>query len=133
MDQTHINTVRTYLLKLTALIALYVIGGAIGLTLAVPPGYATIIWPASGLAIGMLILHGWRLWPGILIGSFLVNCYVADVFVLSDTWLLKKMLTAFGIAAGSTIQALIGYLFVKKFIGIPLVLDKAKQMPAMPP
>ncbi len=52
---------------------LYILTGKLGLLLAVPPGYATIIWPASGIALGMLMVHGARLWPGVLIGSFVLN------------------------------------------------------------
>ena len=52
---------------------LYYITGKLGLLLAVPPGYATVIWPPTGIATGMLIMHGARLWPGILIGSFILN------------------------------------------------------------
>jgi hypothetical protein len=45
-----------YAIRLLLLAALYVIAGRGGLLLAVPPGYATIIWPASGIAVGMLMV-----------------------------------------------------------------------------
>ena len=54
-----------YATRVLLLAGLYVVTGKLGLLLAVPPGYATIIWPASGIAIGMLMVHGARLWPGV--------------------------------------------------------------------
>ncbi|MET0533297.1 MAG: MASE1 domain-containing protein, partial [Steroidobacter sp.] len=63
----------SWLGKAALLAALYVLTGKVGLLFALPPGYATVIWPPSGIALGMLIVYGWRLWPGVLIGSFLLN------------------------------------------------------------
>src|SRR5690242_5676378 len=94
-----------YFVRVALLAALYVITGKLGLLLAVPPGYATIIWPASGIAIGMLIMHGARLWPGVLVGSFLLNAWNSGAFAETDGASLR-LLAAFGIAIGSTLQAL---------------------------
>ena len=68
------------------LATLYVVTGKLGLLLAVPPGYATLIWPASGIAIGMLLVHGLRLWPAILVGSWLLNAHQSGVFA-EHSWL----------------------------------------------
>jgi integral membrane sensor domain MASE1 len=68
-----------YISKVALLAGLYVLTGLLGLQLAIPPGYSTIIWPASGIAIGMLLVHGARLWPGILLGSFAVNAYHGSI------------------------------------------------------
>ncbi|MFT5085890.1 MAG: integral membrane sensor domain MASE1 [Planctomycetota bacterium] len=51
----------------------YYVFGRLGLLLAIPPGYATAIWPASGIALAGMLLLGNRVWPGVLLGSFLVN------------------------------------------------------------
>ena len=40
-----------YLGRAALLATLYVVTGKLGLLLAVPPGYATIIWPASGVML----------------------------------------------------------------------------------
>jgi len=58
---------------------LYVVTGVLGLRLAVPPGYATIIWPASGIAIAALLIFSPRLVVGVFLGSFVVNAYVGAV------------------------------------------------------
>jgi len=39
------------LAKLAAMAAAYYVVGRLGLLLAIPPGYATAVWPASGIAL----------------------------------------------------------------------------------
>ena len=114
-----------YFGQLALLLALYVVTGWLGLLLAAPPGYATIIWPASGIAIGMLLLHGARLWPAILLGSWLLDTHQVGVFA-EGNWLSQESLAALCIAIGSTAQALAGRWLVARLIGIPLRLGRAR-------
>jgi len=116
-----------YLGRSALLATLYVVTGKLGLLLAVPPGYATIIWPASGIAIGMLLVHGARLWPAILLGSWLLNAYQSGVFA-EDDWLSAKAFAALCIALGSTAQALAGRVLVARLIGVPLRLKSARDV-----
>jgi PAS domain S-box-containing protein len=109
------------------LAGLYVITGSLGLLLAVPPGYATIIWPASGIAIGMLLVHGARLWPAILFGSWLLNAHQSGAFAESD-WLTAKQLAALCIGLGSTAQALAGRALIARLIGTPPRLESARDV-----
>ena len=37
--------------KLAVIAAAYYVVGRLGLLLAIPPGYATAVWPASGIAL----------------------------------------------------------------------------------
>ena len=57
--------------------AAYAVAGWLALWLAIPPGYATAIWPASGLALAGVLMSGSWVWPGIWLGSFLVNIWTA--------------------------------------------------------
>src|SRR5688572_9396003 len=104
-----------YLGRVGLLAGLYVMTGGLGLLLAVPPGYATVIWPPSGIALGLLITGGSRLWPGVFIGSFLLNSWNSGVFVDAD-WLSARTLAAAGIATGSTLQALAGRALLGRFL-----------------
>src|SRR5262245_20728276 len=61
--------------KLAAVAVAYYVVGRLGLLLAIPPGYATAVWPASGIALAGTLIFGYRVWPGILLGSFLVNLW----------------------------------------------------------
>jgi PAS domain S-box-containing protein len=116
-----------YLPRMALLAALYVATGKLGLLLAVPPGYATIIWPASGIAIGMLIMHGARLWPGVLVGSFLLNALNSGAFA-EPGWFSTKLLAAFLIALGSTLQAVTGRALIARLMGLPLKLISVRQI-----
>ena len=61
------------MLQILGLAVAYFITGKLGNYLAVPPNYATAIWPPSGIALAGILLYGYRVWPGILLGAFLVN------------------------------------------------------------
>jgi len=116
-----------YLGKVALLAALYMITGKLGLLLAVPPGYATIIWPASGIALGMLLMHGARLWPGVLVGSFLLNAFNSGVFAQAD-WFSPRLAAAFLIAVGSTLQAVTGRALIARVMGLPLKLGSVRDV-----
>ncbi|HEV8443895.1 MAG TPA: MASE1 domain-containing protein, partial [Steroidobacteraceae bacterium] len=116
-----------YFVRLGALTFLYLLTGKLGLMLALPPGYATVIWPPSGIALGMLLVGGARLWPGVLAASLLLNAYNSGVFAEPD-WFSVKLLAAFGIAAGSTLQALAGRALLARTRGIPLKLNSPRDI-----
>jgi len=109
--------------KIGALAFGYALMGALGLILAVPPGYATAVWPSSGLALAALLAWGSRVWPGIGIGSFMVNVWASytaqgDVGVTSLT-------VAASIAIGSTLQALLAALLLRKWVGVAKLFNAA--------
>ena len=70
------SAIRRLALLNLAVAAVYAGGGWLGLQLAAPPGYATVIWPPSGLAIAALLFYGPALSIGVFIGSFVVNSIV---------------------------------------------------------
>jgi PAS domain S-box-containing protein len=114
----------TWVGRTALLAALYFLSGKLGLLLALPPGYATVIWPPSGIALGMLIVYGWRLWPGVLVGSFLLNAYNSGAYSPEHGLLLPKVLAALGIAVGSTLQSVAGRASIARYIGLPLRLNQ---------
>lgn len=114
--------------KAAILAVLYMVTGKLGLLLALPPGYATVIWPPSGIALGALIVHGWRLWPGILLGSLLLNLHASGACDADQGTAVSKCVIALIIATGSTLQALAGWLMVKRLFRLPLELHHIKQV-----
>lgn len=102
------------------LAAAYALGGWTGIALAVPPGYATIIWPASGLALAALLLWGRRLWPGVFLGSFLINCHIGGVF--DGDFDPEDLLLPALIAVGALAQALLASTLARRKFGRPLGL-----------
>src|SRR5882672_9956202 len=66
------RSVRT-LAAVLALAAIYFCSGKFGLSLAFLNPSASAVWPPTGLALAALLLYGYRLWPGVFLGAFLVN------------------------------------------------------------
>ncbi|MFT5374610.1 MAG: CHASE1-domain containing sensor protein, partial [Candidatus Latescibacterota bacterium] len=98
----------------------YYVFGRLGLLLAIPPGYATAIWPASGIALAGMLLLGNRVWPGVLLGSFLVN--IGTSLDTSSTQAIGVSL-ALCIGGGAAIQALVGSQLIRRYVGFPNRLD----------
>ncbi len=99
-----------------ALLALlYFVAGRLGLLLAIPPGYAAAVWPAAGIGLAALLLYGRRFWPGVVLGSFLVN-FSVGLEASAPPVLLQTIAVAVSIAAGAGAQALVGALLVQRFV-----------------
>jgi diguanylate cyclase (GGDEF)-like protein len=102
--------------RIGALAVAYFGAGMLGLLLALPPGYASPVWPASGIALAGVLLWGPRMWPGIWLGSFLVNVWAA----YSAAGALPGftgLAVAASIALGSTLQALLAAHLAQRWIG----------------
>src|SRR5437763_1869329 len=55
------------------LAAVYFAAAKLSLLLAIPPGYATAVWPPSGIALAATLVLGNRVWPGVWVGAALAN------------------------------------------------------------
>jgi diguanylate cyclase (GGDEF)-like protein len=86
------------------LAAVYFIAGKLGLRLAFVNPSATAVWPPTGIALAALLLLGYEVWPGVLLGAFLVNITTAG-----------SAATSAGIALGNTLEALVGCYLVNRF------------------
>jgi signal transduction histidine kinase len=84
---------------------------------AIPPGYATAVWPPSGIALAALLLGGRRLWPAVLAGSFFANLTIDGA-----------LLAAAVIAAGSSIQAVVMAALVRRHVGVPYHFENIDQV-----
>jgi signal transduction histidine kinase len=93
----------------------YFIVGKLALTLASLNASASAVWPPSGIALAVLLLFGYRVWPAIFLGAFLVNFTTAGNFP-----------TSLGIAVGNTLEALGGAWLVYRFAGGARVFDRAQ-------
>lgn len=116
------------------LAALYIVTGKLGLLFALPAGFVTILWPPSGIALGMLLVYGWRLWPGVLVGSLLLNLSNAGLpgdFSLQQALTLSHALTSAAIAVGATLQALAGRALIARYVGLPLHFNHLREMGAL--
>src|SRR5215472_9700358 len=95
------------------LAVVYFIAGKLGLMLASLHASASPVWPSAGIALGAILLLGYRVWPAIFIGAFLVNLTTAG-----------DIATSVAIAAGNTLEAIAGALLVNRFAGGKNVFDR---------
>ena len=93
----------------------YFVAGKLGLTLASVNASASPVWPPTGIALAALIVFGYRTWPAILLGAFLVNLTTAG-----------NVATSLGIAAGNTLEAVCGAWLVNRFAGGIHAFDRAQ-------
>lgn len=100
--------------EVLALTAIYVLTAKIGLLVALPPGYSTTIWPPSGIALAAILMRGYTLWPGVFLGSFIINLWLS---INASAALFPAIGATFFVAAGSSIQALLGAFVIQRFIG----------------
>jgi len=107
-----------YLGAVLALAALYAIVGRLGLLLAIPPGYSVAVWPPAGLALAAMLTGGRRLWPGVLLGSFLVNM-TTGWEAIDTVGLLRGMAVAAVIAGGAAAQAALAATLIRRYVPRP--------------
>src|SRR5713101_5874106 len=91
--------------SILVLAAIYFFAGKFGLSLAFLNASASPVWPPTGIALAALLLFGYRLWPAVFLGAFLVNLTTPDVVGLALAPALAK---SFCIAIGNTLEALCG-------------------------
>jgi TolB-like protein/integral membrane sensor domain MASE1/class 3 adenylate cyclase/Tfp pilus assembly protein PilF len=94
------------LLLIGGLAVIYFIAGKLGLILASLHASASPVWPPAGIALAALLLLGYRAWPAIFVGAFLVNVTTAG-----------NVATSFAIGTGNTLEALVGAWLVNRFAG----------------
>lgn len=92
------------LTTLAILAVVYFVAGKLGLQLAYVNANATAVWPCTGIAVAALLLYGYRVWPGILVGAFMVNLTT-----------MGTVETSIGIAIGNTLEGLAGCYLVTRF------------------
>ena len=96
---------------------IYFLAGKLGLKLAFLHASASPVWPPAGVALGALLVLGYRTWPAIFVGAFLVNVTTAGNFG-----------TSLAIAAGNTLEALCGAWLVNRFADGIDVFERSKNV-----
>ncbi len=102
---------------LLVLTGVYFVAGKLGLILAFVHPSATAVWPPTGIALAATLLLGYRVWPALLLGAFLVN-----VTTEGSVW------TSLGIASGNTLEGLLGGWLVTRYAGGRDVFARARDI-----
>src|ERR1044071_3762521 len=82
--------------------AAYYLAARIGLLQQLVRGQVTPLWPATGVALVCLLLLGARIWPGIVLGAFLINIPIGPTLP-----------AVAAISAGDTLATLCAYWMLR--------------------
>jgi signal transduction histidine kinase len=109
-----------YLFKVATLAALYVIVARAGLKLGAVSGFATLVWPPSGMALAGLLIGGIRLWPGVFVGATVANILTG-----------APLLIACGIGGGNTLEAVLATYALLSIPDFHRSLDRVRDVMAL--
>jgi len=102
-----------YVLAVAALAAVYIVAARAGLMMDAIAGFATLVWPPSGLALAALLIFGRGLWPGVFIGAFVANLLTG-----------APIPVALGIGVGNTLEAVLAAYALRRIPGFQLSLER---------
>src|SRR2546430_11025974 len=102
---------------LVVLAAVCLAAGKLGLKLAHVNASATAIWPCAGISLAAFLILGYRAWPAILAGAFLVNLTTAGSAV-----------TSLAIAVGNTLEGGVGSYLVTRFAAGKQAFQRAQDI-----
>src|SRR3989454_2093325 len=97
--------------------AVYFAAAKLGLRLAFYHPSSTPVWPPTGIALASILLLGYRAGPGIFLGAFLAN-----LTTYGTVW------TSLSIAAGNTLEGLVGTYLVNKYANSSKVFDHPRDI-----
>lgn len=98
----------------------YVLAGRLALLLAIPPGFASAIFPPVGIALAAILIWGYPMVLGVFLGSTLLNLSIAadSLSALGS----GHLLVAAGIATGTCLQGLTASWLIRRLLGFPNAL-----------
>ncbi|WP_298832168.1 PAS domain S-box protein [uncultured Piscinibacter sp.] len=103
----------------------YLLAGLLALQLAIPPSYASPLYPSAGIALAAVLVYGRLAVPGVVLGAFCVNLSLSALRGNLD-------LTALGvpalIALGSGAQAWLGAWLMQRFARHPEAIDEPRDV-----
>jgi diguanylate cyclase (GGDEF)-like protein len=102
---------------LVALGGAYFVAGKLGLKLAFVHTCTTAVWPCTGIAVASFLTLGYRVWPVIFTGAFLVNLTTAG-----------SLETSIAIAVGNTLEGVIGCYLVSRFANGQHTFERAQDI-----
>lgn len=92
-------------------------------------GFALVIFPAAGIALGACLYCGVRMWPGIWLGALAFDIYfISYVTPLPELSVIHAALVVMGMAFAQTAQALFGVYLFRRFISSANPLSRTKDV-----
>jgi PAS domain S-box-containing protein len=103
--------------RIAVVFGAYFAAGKIGLAAPFTSGNISPVWPASGVALGALLLWGYGVWPAIAVGAFLVN-FLSPI----------PHMAAVGLACGNTLAALTGAFLLRRIRDFCVSLSRLRDV-----
>lgn len=100
----------------------YFISARLSLQLAIPPGFASAVWPPAGIALACLLYFKDSSVIGIIIGSFLANAW-PHISIKDFEIIQRPIVTALIIGLGASLQSYIAYRAIIYFDDSKLKLN----------
>lgn len=113
--RTQLAPQRGDLLMLALIFTTYYLAGRLGLKLAIINPIASAVWPPTGVALAALLIWGYRMWPAVFAGAFLVNAVQFSLSFHGHSFWAWAVAEPLFIASGNTAEALVGTYLVKRF------------------
>ncbi|SFM27902.1 PAS domain S-box-containing protein/diguanylate cyclase (GGDEF) domain-containing protein [Nitrosomonas nitrosa] len=109
---------RSLALRIFALATVYFLAGSFGLSMPYIGSNITLLWPPSGIALVVVLVWGAVCWPGIFLGSLLINLSAGAL----------PLGAALTIAFGNTLAPVLGALILKKSISFDHIFTQGKDV-----
>jgi len=104
-------------LRLATVFVAYFVAGKLGLAAPFTSGDISPVWPASGVALSAVLLCGYRVWPAIMAGAFLVH-FLSPI----------PHLAAIGLACGNTLAAWTGAFLLRRIRDFRASLSRLRDL-----
>jgi integral membrane sensor domain MASE1 len=111
------------MVEVLVLAVIYYGAARLGLVLSFQQTNASPVWPPSGIAVAAVLLRGYPVWPGILLGAFLANVAVFVANQASDFGSILAISSC--IAVGNTLEAVAAAFLLRRGLGERPPLDRA--------
>ena len=102
----HVSSPAVRAVAWSGLALVYIATARFGLTLDPVGGFATLVWPPTGIALAALVRIGQWQWSAVMVGAFVAN-----------VWTGAPWPVAAGIAVGNTLEALFGAQLLRRLPG----------------
>jgi signal transduction histidine kinase len=112
MPQKYKDFIRNLILA-----AIYFAAAKIGLSLDPVSGFASLVWPPTGIALAATFIYGYKVLPGIFIGAFLANFTTG-----------ASMPVSAGIGFGNTLESVVGVYLLRTFANFNYSLETIKDV-----
>ena len=111
------SEIAIYLIKILVLAAIYHLAVRVGLKMAYVQMNTSPVWPPTGIAIAVLLIFGYNMWPGISLGVLLGSLLTgADIGI------------AVGMTLGNTLEALTAAYLLKRFVNFHIEMDRIRDV-----